>query len=121
MDHSSRFLDLVNLTKENIPEITVDELKTELKEAHPEFYLIDVREESEWSHGAIATAIYLGKGVIERDIEKIAPNLDAKIVLYCGGGFRSLLAGDSLKKMGYKNVYSLAGGYRAWREHEMHV
>jgi rhodanese-related sulfurtransferase len=78
--------------------------------------LIDVREESEWTAGHAAAAEHLGKGVIERDIEAAVPDRDAEVILYCGGGFRSVLAADTLQRMGYRNVHSMAGGWRAWRE-----
>jgi len=96
-----------------ITETNVQEINDRL-ERGDEFYLVDVREESEWKKGHITKAIYIGKGVIERDIEKNIDNTEAEIILYCGGGFRSALAADNLQKMGYSNVSSMDGGYSAW-------
>ena len=118
MQHSQRFLDLVNDAKSRIRESTVDDVKRD-NESGEEFVLADTREESEWAAGHAAGAIHLGKGIIERDIENAVPDTSKKIVLYCGGGFRSALAADALRKMGYTNVYSLAGGWRAWKAAEM--
>jgi len=114
MKHSPGFLAIVEDAKTRVREITVGELGDGL-------VLVDVREDNEWSAGHAAGAIHLGKGIIERDIEAAIPDHDAKIVLYCGGGFRSALAADALGKMGYTNVLSLAGGWRAWNEHGMPV
>ncbi len=80
------------------------------------FLLVDVREESEFAAGHLPGAIHLGKGIIERDIEGKVPDTGAKLILYCGGGFRSALAADNLQKMGYTNVISMDGGFRVWRE-----
>jgi rhodanese-related sulfurtransferase len=112
MQHSQAFLDLVNDAKSRIPQIDIEQYKKMVKdgEAH---LLIDVREESEWAAGHVKGATWLGKGIIERDIEKNAPDKEAKLVLYCGGGFRSALTADNLQKMGYKNAISLDGGWRA--------
>ena len=120
MQHSQRFLDLVNDAKSRIRESTVDDVKQD-NESGQEFVLADTREESEWVAGHAAGAIHLGKGIIERDIESAVPDTSKKIVLYCGGGYRSALAADALQKMGYSNVYSLAGGWRAWKAAEMPV
>ncbi len=114
MTHAPKFLQLVGDAKSRIQETTVDEVKNDL-EAAADFVLVDTREESEWTDGHAAGAVHLGKGIIERDIEKTIPDASKKIVLYCGGGFRSALAADALEKMGYRNVYSLAGGWRAWK------
>jgi rhodanese-related sulfurtransferase len=113
MDHSPRFLALVEETKSRISEIAVDDVRKKL-ERGDSFELVDVREESEWAAGHVRGARYLGRGVIERDIEKAIPDTSKEMVLYCGGGFRSALAADSLRKMGYTRVLSMAGGYRAW-------
>lgn len=102
---------MVNDAKTRVREVSVEELRAR-KASNAKFHLVDVREESEWSAGHAAGALHLGKGVIERDIEKTIPGKTDEIVLYCGGGFRSALAGDALKKMGYRNVLSLAGGWR---------
>ena len=118
MQHSQGFLDLVNDAKSRIREATVDDIKQD-SDSGEEFVLVDTREESEWAAGHAAGAIHLGKGIIERDIENAVPDTAKKIVLYCGGGFRSALAVDALRKMGYTNVYSLAGGWRAWKAAEM--
>jgi rhodanese-related sulfurtransferase len=120
MQHSQRFLDLVNDTKSGIRESTVDQVKQDTASG-AEFVLVDTREESEWAAGHAAGALHLGKGIIERDIEGAVPDTSKKIVLYCGGGYRSALAVDALQKMGYSNVYSLAGGWRAWNEAAMPV
>ena len=111
MKHNEGFLALVNEAKTRVKEISVNELKQK-QEAGDKSLLIDVREESEWAAGHAAGAMHLGKGVIERDIEKAVPERSTPVVLYCGGGFRSVLAGDALQKMGYTNVLSLAGGWR---------
>ena len=120
MQHSQRFVDLVNDAKSRIRESTVDDVKQD-NESGQEFVLADTREESEWVAGHAAGAIHLGKGIIERDIESAVPDTSKKIVLYCGGGYRSALAADALQKMGYSNVYSLAGGWRAWKAAEVPV
>jgi rhodanese-related sulfurtransferase len=113
--HTPGFLAIVNDAKTRIEEIDLGGFKR-MKEGGEAFVLIDVREESEWAAGHAAGAVHLGKGVIERDIEMRIPDRDAKLVLYCGGGFRSALAADNLRKMGYKNAISLDGGWRAYRE-----
>jgi rhodanese-related sulfurtransferase len=113
MKHSERFLTLVNDAKSRIGETNVEEVKAKLDRGGA-FYLVDVREESEWSKGHLPNAVHLGKGIIERDIEKKINNTDAEIILYCGGGFRSALAADNLQKMGYTKVLSLNGGYKGW-------
>jgi rhodanese-related sulfurtransferase len=113
--HSPAFLKIVDDAKGRIRELNVHQVKQKL-DGKEQFHLIDVREESEWTKDHIAGATYLGKGVIERDIEQRIPNKQAEIVLYCGGGFRSALAADNLQKMGYINVFSMDGGIRDWRE-----
>ncbi len=118
MAHSPAFLKLVDDAKTRIREIAVEEVRRSQQEREP-FYLVDCREESEWKAAHAAGAIHLGKGVIERDIESAIPDKDAKIIIYCGGGFRSALAADAVQKMGYKNVFSLAGGWRAWNAAHM--
>ena len=114
--HSPRFLKIVNEARSRIKETTVDAVKKRMDAGDRSFKLVDVREESEWAAGHIPGAMHLGKGVIERDVEQKIPDKDADIVLYCGGGFRSALAGDALQKMGYRKVTSMDGGIRAWRE-----
>lgn len=115
MQHSERFLKIVEDAKKRVRETTVDDVKTKLDRGE-KFTLIDVREESEFAKDHLPGAIHLGKGVIERDIEKQVPDAKAPLVLYCGGGFRSALAADNLQKMGYTNVISMDGGVREWRE-----
>ena len=114
MQHSEKFLAIVEDAKSRIRETTTDEVRADLTSG-AEFRLIDTREESEWNAGHAEGAIHLGKDTIERDIEMAVPDEGSKIVLYCGGGYRSALAADALQKMGYRRVYSLAGGWRAWR------
>jgi rhodanese-related sulfurtransferase len=112
--HSPRFLEVVNDAKKRVRELTVEDVKKKMD--HDEkFYLVDVREESEWNQDHLPGAIHLGKGIIERDIEAKIPDSSAEIVLYCGGGFRSALAADNLQKMGYTNVISMDGGYSGWK------
>jgi len=120
MEHSTKFLAIVNDAKTRIREATVDDVRRD-HDSGADFVLVDTREESEWNAAHAAGAIHLGKGIIERDIEKAVPDAKKKIVLYCGGGFRSALAADALQKMGYGNVYSLAGGWRAWKEGKMPI
>lgn len=115
MEHSERFLRIVNDAKTRIHEIGVAEVKR-MQEAGHRFHLVDVREESEWAKGRLPGAKHLGKGILERDIEKAIPDLGAEIILYCGGGFRSALAADNLQKMGYTRVFSLDGGWKAWNQ-----
>jgi rhodanese-related sulfurtransferase len=113
--HSEGFLKLVTDARSRVRETDVHTVRARL-ESGKRFHLLDVREDDEWAAGRIPGAIHLGKGVIERDIEQIVPDRDAEVVLYCGGGYRSALAADSLQKMGYRNVLSMDGGIRAWRE-----
>jgi rhodanese-related sulfurtransferase len=115
MEHSAGFLKLVNDAKGRIRETTPEQVR-ERQQAGEPFLFVDVREDNEWQRGHAARAIHLGKGVIERDIEKVVPDHDAEIVLYCGGGFRSALVADALQKMGYKNPISMDGGWKRWRE-----
>jgi rhodanese-related sulfurtransferase len=115
MQHSPRFLKIVNDARSRVKETTVDEVKRRLDRGD-RFTLVDVREESEFAKDHLPGAVHMGKGVIERDIESRMPDLDAALVLYCGGGFRSALAADNLQKMGYTNVISMDGGIREWRE-----
>jgi len=112
--HSPGFLRLVEDAKKRVREVSVDEARrmTESGKAR----LIDVREESEWAAGHARGAEHIGKGVIERDIEQRVPDKNAELILYCGGGFRSALSAENLQKMGYRNVASMAGGWRAWQE-----
>lgn len=113
MKHSEEFLAVVEDAKTRIREVTVAET---LERVEAGAVLIDVREDNEWQMGHATDAIHLGRGVIERDIVGQIPNKDKEIILYCGGGYRSALAGDMLQKMGYTNVFSMAGGWKAWRD-----
>lgn len=115
MQHSPRFLQIVEEARQRVREISIEEVKG-LIDRGEKFHLVDVREESEWARDHLPGAIHLGKGVLERDIEQILTDTAAPIVLYCGGGYRSALAGDNLQKMGYTNVLSMWGGIRGWRE-----
>jgi rhodanese-related sulfurtransferase len=113
--HNPAFLALVNAAKARIQEIDIAGYQR-LRAAGEEHILIDTRENDEWAAGHAAGAVHLGKGIIERDIETRVPRKDAKLVLYCGGGFRSALAADALRQMGYSNAISLDGGWRAYQE-----
>ena len=114
-NHPPRFLKIVDDARSRVRETNVDEVKKRLDRGD-KFVLVDVREDREYDADHIVGAVHLGKGVIERDIEAKYPDLDTELVLYCGGGFRSALAADNLQKMGYKNVISMDGGIRGWRE-----
>lgn len=113
--HTPGFLAIVNDAKSRVKECVVADVKKRL-DAAESFHLVDVREESEYAAGHLPGAQHIGKGVIERDIEKKIPETGASIVLYCGGGFRSALAADALQKMGYTNVISMDGGWSGWKE-----
>jgi rhodanese-related sulfurtransferase len=113
--HSPRFLNVVNDAKQRVREVTVDDVKHML-DGNPDFLLIDVREDNEWAKDHLPKAVHLGKGIIERDVEKQVPDMSTPLILYCGGGFRSALAADALQRMGYTNVASMDGGIREWRE-----
>jgi rhodanese-related sulfurtransferase len=115
MKHSEGFLKIVNDSKSRIKEVTVSETRERLQE-NSDARLIDVREDNEWNAAHAAGAIHLGKGIIERDIEATVPEKSAELILYCGGGYRSALAADVLQNMGYTNVFSMAGGWKAWNE-----
>lgn len=112
MDHAPGFLKLVNEVRPRITEVTIDEARARLA-ANPKAVLVDVREDAEWSAGHAAEARHLGKGILERDLEKMFPDTSTEIIMYCGGGYRSALTCDVAQRMGYKNVASLLGGYRA--------
>jgi len=115
MAHSSQFLKLVQDAKKNVKETNVADVKRR-SDAGEKFFLVDVREDNEWANGHLPGAVHLGKGIIERDIVQRVPDANAKIILYCGGGFRSALAAENLQKMGYTNVESMDGGWRGWVE-----
>jgi rhodanese-related sulfurtransferase len=114
-DHAEGFIRLVKEAKTRIKEEDFRDIKKKLDAGEP-MIIIDTREDNEWARGHIPNAVHLGKGVIERDIEKAIPDKDATLVLYCGGGYRSALAADNLQKMGYRNVISMDGGWRGWTE-----
>ena len=120
MQHAQGFLKLVNEAKSRIQETNVQDVKQKM-DAKEKFHLVDTREDSEWARGHLPGAVHLCKGIIERDIENAIPDKGAPIVLYCGGGFRSALAADNRQKMGYTNVVSMDGGWRAWTEQKLPV
>lgn len=113
--HNLGFLTLVNAAKLRVRELTVHDVHW-MRQEERDFLLIDVREDAEWAHSRIPGAKHLGKGILERDIEELVPDTSAELVLYCGGGFRSALAADALRLMGYSAVSSMDGGLRGWRE-----
>lgn len=112
MDHSPGFLKVVNDAKSRVHEVTVEQARQLLKQ-NPRAVLMDVREDREWQKGHAVEAVHLGKGILERDLENLYPDPAVEIIMYCGGGFRSALTCDVAQKMGYRNVHSLAGGYKA--------
>jgi rhodanese-related sulfurtransferase len=113
MAHSPQFLKLVNDAKARVKETNVENVKRRM-EAGEKFLLVDVREDNEWANGHLPKAVHLGRGIIERDIETAVPDTSTKMILYCGGGFRSALVADNLQKMGYTNVESMDGGWKGW-------
>jgi len=115
MVHSAGFLAIVNDAKSRVKEIDIEGYR-KMQAAGEPHLLIDVREDNEWAAGHAAGAVHLGKGIIERDIEAKAPDKSTRLVLYCGGGFRSALAADNLQKMGYTDAISLDGGWKAWQQ-----
>jgi rhodanese-related sulfurtransferase len=115
MQHSPGFLKLVADAKSRIHEVTVDEARAALAR-NPKAVLLDVREDCEWQQAHAAEAVHLGKGILERDLERLYPDPQAEIIMYCGGGFRSALTCDVAQRLGYRNVHSLIGGYRALAE-----
>jgi rhodanese-related sulfurtransferase len=112
MDHSPGFLKVVNEARPKVSEISIEQARDRLKR-NPKAVLLDVREDSEWQKGHAAGAVHLGKGILERDIEKMFPDPKAEIIMYCGGGYRSVLTADVAQRMGYRNVHSLIGGYKS--------
>jgi rhodanese-related sulfurtransferase len=115
MKHSEGFLKLVNDAKTRVREISVSDTQARLA-ADPKVQLIDVREDNEWQAGHASGAKHLGKGIIERDIEAQVPDKETELILYCGGGYRSALVADVLQQMGYINAWSMAGGWKAWKD-----
>jgi rhodanese-related sulfurtransferase len=113
LKHSEGFLKIVEDAKTRVREISVDQARVRLTRGAR---LVDVREDNEWQAGHAAGAEHMGRGIIERDIEEAVPDKDAELILYCGGGYRSALAADNLQRMGYTNVLSMAGGWKAWKE-----
>src|SRR5262249_15631265 len=113
MKHSPQFLKLVNDAKTRVKETNVADVKRR-KDDGEKFLLVDVREDNEWANGHLPGAVHMGLGIIERDIETAVPDTSTKMILYCGGGFRSALVADNLQKMGYTNVESMDGGWRGW-------
>ena len=113
MQHAAGFLKIVDDAKAGVKEVTIAQAKARMESGQP-VHVVDVREDREWAMGHIAGAQHIGKGVIERDIEGKIPDKGAEIILYCGGGFRSVLAAENLQRMGYTNVTSMAGGWRDW-------
>jgi rhodanese-related sulfurtransferase len=113
MEHGKRFLKLVREAKTRVREVSVAEVRKRIERGE-RFHLVDVREDREWRAGRLPGALHLGRGVLERDIERAIPDASADIVLYCGGGYRSALAADNLQKMGYRRVASMDGGYKGW-------
>lgn len=112
MDHSPGFLQMVDKARPGVPEIPVEQARKMLAE-NGYVILLDVREDSEWQKGHAREAVHLGKGVLERDIENLLPDKSREIIMYCGGGYRSIMTAAVAREMGYQNVYSLAGGYKA--------
>ena len=113
--HSPRFLEIVNAARARVRECTVEDVRSRLA-AGEQLRLVDVREESEFARGRLPGAVHIGKGVIERDIETRFPDPETELILYCGGGYRSALAADALRQMGYNHVLSMDGGWRGWTE-----
>ena len=111
MDHSPGFLKLVNEAKPYVKEITVEQARERLAK-NPQAVLMDVREDREWEKDHAAQAVHLGKGILERDLEQTVPDQNREIIMYCGGGYRSIIAAEIAQRMGYKNVFSLIGGYK---------
>ncbi len=112
MEHSARFLKVVNKARPYVKELTVDQARQRL-EQNPKAVLMDVREDREWDKQHAAQAVHLGKGVFERDLERMYPDPDTELIMYCGGGYRSVLTAAAAKQMGYRKVFSLIGGYKA--------
>ena len=114
MEHSPRFEKLCEEARSKVTEVTAEDVAARIAKSDPSLVLIDVREESEFAKGRIKGARHIGRGILERDVEKAFPDVDTEIILYCGGGYRSALSADNLQRMGYRNVKSMAGGWRGW-------
>lgn len=112
MDHSPGFLKMVDKARPGVPELTIEQARTRLQK-NPNAVLIDVREDLEWQKGHAENAVHLGKGILERDIENTFPDKGRELIMYCGGGYRSIMTAAAAREMGYTNVYSLIGGYKA--------
>jgi|SRR5882724_2723446 len=112
MDHSPGFLKLVNEARPYVKEITIEQTRERLAQ-NPKAVLMDVREDLEWSKQHADQAVHLGKGILERDLETLFPDPDTEILMYCGGGYRSVLTAATAHQMGYRNVFSVMGGYKA--------
>ncbi len=115
MEHSKAFLAIVDDAKARVKRMDIEAYQ-KMRQAGGKHILVDVREDREWEAGHAAGAVHLGKGIIERDIEKQVPDKSTPLVLYCGGGYRSALAADNLQKMGYSDAISLDGGWKAWQQ-----
>ena len=115
MKHNPGFLKLVDAARARVKECTVAQAKARLDRGEV-MHFLDVREDHEFSKDHAKGARHLGKGIIERDVETLIPNKQEAIVLYCGGGYRSVLAADALQQMGYTNVVSMDGGIKGWRD-----
>ncbi len=115
MSHSPEFLALVNDAKSRIRQTNPEEVKARIDKGET-LLVVDTREDNEWEQGHISGAIHIGKGIIERDVDKYVSDKNKEIILYCGGGYRSALSADNLRKMGYRNVVSMDGGWRKWKE-----
>lgn len=111
MDHAPGFLKLVNEARPRVKELSIEQARERLR-ANPKAVLVDVREDTEWRTGHAVEAVHLGKGVLERDLEKKFPDFNTELILYCGGGYRSVLAAEVAQRMGYRNVFSLMSGYK---------
>jgi rhodanese-related sulfurtransferase len=112
MQHSPGFLKIVNEARPYVKELTLEQARERLAQ-NPHAILMDVREDREWQQGHAAQAVHLGKGVLERDLENLVPDTNREIIMYCGGGYRSVLTAAAAQRMGYRNVFSLIGGYKA--------
>ena len=123
MNHTESFLKLAEAARSNVQETTIARVNERIaqQQAPGDLNLIDVREDNEWEAGHLPSALHLGRGVIERDIEQHFPDFDTELILYCGGGYRSVLTAESLQKMGYTNVISMDGGFHGWSEAGLRV